>query len=88
MKKTSVLFAPVLGLFLIALVWGCTSQSSGPSTQPTIKVDSFTSKDGLPGDHITALAFFGGQIWVGTKTGIARYDGVNWQIHVTKNTNA
>ncbi|RCK81228.1 MAG: two-component system sensor histidine kinase/response regulator, hybrid ('one-component system') [Candidatus Ozemobacter sibiricus] len=81
-----------LGLLLsiacgLALLVGC----GGPKTPPPpekLKVDRFTTQQGLPHDHITALVSFGTQVWAGTRNGLARFDGVNWQVHVTKNTNA
>lgn len=36
---------------------------------------SFTMADGLPGNHIFALAISGRRIWVGTNHGLASYDG-------------
>lgn len=76
-----------LGLILIAFSTGCGKEktASGPVAP---KIDRFGAADGLPHDAVSALAVFGNQVWAGTKNGIARYDGVNWQAHVTKNTNA
>lgn len=40
---------------------------------------SFTSADGLIGDHVTALTFDSeGMLWVGTTTGVSRFDGWGW----------
>lgn len=71
----------------VALVTGC----GGPKTPPAeskLKVEKFNSQQGLPHDHITGLVSYGTQLWAGTKNGLARYDTVNWQVHVLKNTNA
>jgi ligand-binding sensor domain-containing protein len=77
----------LLGLVLI-LSAGCggTPKSSAPKG-PELKVEFYSASQGLPDSSITALAFFGGQMWVGTKNGLARFDGVNWQVHMKKNTN-
>ncbi|MBF0498625.1 MAG: hypothetical protein HQM09_00710 [Candidatus Riflebacteria bacterium] len=80
------LFAVTLIAIVMIFTPGCSSKPG--TTGPALKVDSFTVAQGLPGNHITALAVFGSQIWVGTKNGLARHDGVNWQVHVKKNTNA
>lgn len=34
----------------------------------------FTTKDGLPNDHIFAIKAFGSKVWVGTENGLACYD--------------
>ncbi len=88
MKSAAVRLGGVLTIVLgLVLFTGC----GGPKTPPPpekLKVDRFTAQQGLPHDHITALVSFGTQVWAGTKNGLARFDGVNWQVHVTKNTNA
>ncbi|MBI3037917.1 hypothetical protein HYY75_02540 [bacterium] len=84
-----ILFLGLLGNFLFCTGCGGNSpKKQAVSSAPSLKIETFSSKEGLPSDYVTGLAYFGGQIWVGTKSGIARYDGVNWQIHVRKNTNA
>jgi ligand-binding sensor domain-containing protein len=41
----------------------------------------FTSRDGLPNDVIRDVAVdTQGTLWVGTPSGVARYDGANWQV--------
>lgn len=86
MKQALIRSGLLTCIIIIGVVSGCTSQKPGPGSQAP-KVTTFTAKDGLPNDQITALAVFGGQIWVGTKGGIARHDGVNWEIFVTRNKN-
>ena len=34
----------------------------------------FTTKDGLPNDHIFAIKAFGSKVWIGTENGLACYD--------------
>ncbi|HOT26664.1 MAG TPA: hypothetical protein PLU72_00655 [Candidatus Ozemobacteraceae bacterium] len=87
MTRAAGLFLAVIALISLTLCTGCGNKqpAAGPAAP---KIDRFGAADGLPHDVITALAVFGNQIWVGTKSGVARYDGVNWQVHVTKNTNS
>ena len=85
---------PLSGLLLVATlaaVLFLTACGSAPTAKPAasnLKIDVFNAQKGLPNNEITSLAVFGGQVWAGTKNGLTRYDGVNWQIHVKKNTNA
>ncbi|HNV71232.1 MAG TPA: hypothetical protein PKO06_16125, partial [Candidatus Ozemobacteraceae bacterium] len=84
----------VSGLFLTCLLaaslflTACGNKPVAKPEAPAPKIEVFTAQKGLPNSDITALAVFGGQIWAGTRNGLTRYDGVNWQIHVKKNTNA
>lgn len=81
------LILAALGLIVLTLFTGCGNKQPAAGSA-ALKIDQFGTRDGLPHDAVTALAVFGNQLWAGTKNGIARYDGVNWQVHVTKNTNA
>jgi len=74
-------------VIFLPLFWlGCGTPKTGAPAPVSLKVDYFSTASGLPGNEITCLAVFGGQIWVGTqKNGVCRYDGVNWQIHAKKN---
>ncbi len=71
----------------VALVTGCGAART-PTAEPKLKVEKFGPQQGLPHESITALVSFGTQLWAGTKNGLARFDSVNWQVHVLKNTNA
>ncbi|MBF0545149.1 MAG: hypothetical protein HQM08_11975 [Candidatus Riflebacteria bacterium] len=82
--KSSTWLISILMLSL-TFISGCGTSKNGPEI--AIKSDFFTTAQGLPGNQITALSFFGRELWAGTKTGLARYDGVQWQVHVKKNTN-
>jgi len=86
-RPTCLLLA-ITGLVLLAFVTGCGGKPAASTQAAALKTDQFSVREGLPHDSITALAVFGNQLWAGTKGGLARYDGVNWQVHVTKNTNA
>ena len=78
----ALLLAPIL-FFSV----GCSKKSGAPAALQKLELEKITKGNGLPGDHITALAVFADKVWVGTKTGLAKYDGVNWGIHVKRNTN-
>lgn len=39
---------------------------------------TFTTADGLPGNHVFALAISAGRIWVGTNRGLASFDGTGF----------
>lgn len=39
---------------------------------------AFTGDDGLPSDHVMAVAVDGATVWAGTGEGIARFDGQQW----------
>lgn len=77
----------LIGGVLLLLV-GCEAPKKVAPPAPEIKVQFFSTQQGLPSEQITAMAAFGGQIWAGTKKGLTKFDGVNWQIFVKKNTNA
>jgi len=70
-----------------ATIAGCGGQKEPPPAQK-LTVELLTTQQGLPHNFITALVTFNNQVWAGTKNGLARFDGVNWQISVLKNTNA
>ncbi|HQG29997.1 MAG TPA: hypothetical protein PLY73_15695, partial [Candidatus Ozemobacteraceae bacterium] len=74
MTRAAGLFLAVIALISLTLCTGCGNKqpAAGPAAP---KIDRFGAADGLPHDVITALAVFGNQIWVGTKSGVARYDG-------------
>ncbi len=86
--RVSWLFLALWCLVLSLAVTGCGTKAAPTAGAVAPKIDLFAARDGLPHDSITALAVFGGQLWAGTKGGLTRYDGVNWQVYVTKNTNA
>ncbi len=79
----------LVGLLAVSLLLtACGGKPAAKSEAPAVKIEVFTAQKGLPNSDITALAVFGGQIWAGTRNGLTRFDGTNWQIHVKKNTNA
>lgn len=41
---------------------------------------TYTIKDGLPGNHVFALAISGGRIWIGTNRGLASFDGKSFHV--------
>ncbi len=51
--------------------------------------DVWTANDGLPQDAITSIVQDGdGYIWIGTQEGLARFDGVNFTVFDSRNTEA
>jgi ligand-binding sensor domain-containing protein len=72
---------------LLLVTAGCGPKNTPAAAPKALKVTTFASRDGLTDDGIAALAVFGNQIWAGTKKGLNRFDGVNWQMFVRKNTN-
>ena len=81
---------PWLAIFalvpFLALVGCGAPKAAAPAASS--QVESFTTSQGLPHNHITSLAVFGGKVWAGTKAGLAGHDGVNWQVVVKKINNA
>ena len=72
MKKRAIL------LLVSASAW--LSAMGGEPTQPAgvpyvyERWEQFTTKDGLPNDHIFAVKVDGDYVWVGTENGLARLD--------------
>jgi hypothetical protein len=60
----------------------CLSAVASPAAQ--LPVRTFGAADGLPGDAVTALLEDSrGFLWVGTQTGLARFDGTTFVTYVT-----
>jgi ligand-binding sensor domain-containing protein len=74
-KVTALLLASVLTTMFAGVAHA--GQSSPSTTElPYVYTDwqQFTTMDGLPNDHIFALAVEGPWVWVGTEDGLARID--------------
>src|SRR4030042_1266605 len=76
-----VCFASVSVFLCGCFMCGC-AQSHQPSTPPATfgqpdlpyvytEWEQFTTKDGLPNDHIFAVATAGDNVWIGTEEGLA-----------------
>lgn len=80
---------PILMILLVTVlaVAGC-GKPKEVKPDMALKAERLTRANGLPHDCVNDLAVFNGQVWVGTKEGIARWDSVNWQLHLRRNTNA
>jgi signal transduction histidine kinase/ligand-binding sensor domain-containing protein len=60
----------------------CLSAVLSPAAQ--LPVRTFGTADGLPGDAVTALLEDSrGFLWVGTQTGLARFDGTTFVVYTT-----
>src|ERR1043166_7973991 len=83
--------APVIGVILAlastaAPVMGSDAKAAVSAEQP-YHVSHWTSEDGLPENRITALAQTrDGYLWVGTLSGLARFDGVRFTVFNEVNT--
>jgi ligand-binding sensor domain-containing protein len=58
-----------------------------PAKPKELEIIHHTRLTGLPEEEITCMASFGGKVWAGSKKGLFTFDGVNWKLHVAKNTN-
>lgn len=63
-----------LAVDLDGVVWAGT-WGAGLSRFDGVSWCSFTMTDGLPGNHVFALAIRGGRAWIGTNRGLASFDG-------------
>ncbi len=63
-------------LTLLVVGWLCLPAFGGPSKLPYVytKWKHFTTKHGLPNDHIFAVKADGHKIWIGTENGLACLD--------------
>ena len=86
MKNRKRLLGLMAFAFIMTIITGCGTKKVEPKAEK-LEVVHFTRAQGLPEEDITTMAAFAGQIWVGTPKGLLCYDGVNWKIHVRKNTN-
>ena len=50
---------------------------------PHARWESFTSKDGLPSDHVFSVRIDGNGVWAGTTRGLARYEEGRWRTYGT-----
>lgn len=87
MKKIKIIFL-ILLLGYIHLLIGCISSSNKTTKQIKLSPEIHTNARGLPNNYVTSLAVYGNQVWVGTKNGVAKFDGVNWQPYLKKSINA
>ncbi|PYX92970.1 MAG: hypothetical protein DMG67_05410, partial [Acidobacteria bacterium] len=81
------LFAAVL--FLVALLFHAQAFALAPKTEPGWKVlDIRQQPQGLPQNSVSAiLQTSDGYIWVGTRQGLARFDGVRFTTFDARNRN-
>ena len=67
----------IIGLLVMALVPG----RGGASPADNPRLHQLTVGDGLPSNRVEALAEDrGGHLWIGTRDGLARYDGVGFRL--------
>lgn len=87
MQKRLSLYSLFLILSVSMIVSGCGENAGDGKPKQSLSVTRHDNTTGLIDNHITALAYLGTQVCAGTPKGLLRFDGVNWQIHNTKNTN-
>lgn len=67
----------------VGLIMLCSVPATGqtPLEAPLVynKWESFTTRDGLPHDHVRAIRVIDDHVWVGTDGGLGLYDGRSWQ---------
>lgn len=76
----------VLGL--LAFLWCGTATALNPNRLPTQYVhDHYTRADGLPAGAVwSVIQDADGYLWLGTQNGLARFDGVRFEIFDASNT--
>ncbi len=84
-RRTPYLFLLVT-LSLLSICTGCGGKKEAPKAKELV-VEHFTRAKGLPEEAITCMAGFANQVWAGSAKGLFTFDGVNWKLHVRKNTN-
>ena len=65
----------------------CLAFTSFAATTPNYITRVWTTDDGLPDSSVTAvLQSHDGYLWVGTRSGLARFDGVRFTVYDSGNT--
>jgi ligand-binding sensor domain-containing protein len=72
---------------IILLLLSC-KESTKPEPEPVSQWIIFNSDNsGLPSNNISNIAIDnGGNMWIGTENGLAKFDGTNWIIYDTENS--
>lgn len=72
---------------LVGVVPGLASGGAGQELRQEFSLRRWTTVDGLPSDQVLALAQTrDGYLWVGTRDGLARFDGMNFTVLHRGNT--
>jgi len=79
-------------LLLMALPLAAGEKSTTPkhvvkpieTTMPRFRWENFTTKNGLPDNHVFAVLVDGPRVWAGTENGLALYDGGPWKVFTTQ----
>jgi len=82
-------FVYFLGWIILAVVWllGGGDFSTLASASPNYFVRAWQVEQGLPQNKVTAVVqTHDGYLWVGTYSGLARFDGVHFTVFDEKNT--
>lgn len=87
MKRQSLHFFLILVACSI-LCFGCTQEETEEEKGPEIELIRHRGSDGIPTSEITAMVAFNNKVWIGTKEGLAAYNGNSWSTFNRSNTNA
>ena len=84
-RRNAILFSP--GRMLLVLAWGFVAGSFPlpAGAAPNYFIRSWQSEAGLPQNKVTAVVqTHDGYLWVGTYSGLARFDGVRFTTFLTR----
>lgn len=72
---------------LLSFVPAARAGESLPRTSPSFVIDHWDAEDGLPQNEVTAIVQTrDGYLWLGTPSGLVRFDGVRFIVHDESNT--
>ena len=80
-KPVPNLALKLLLLAVLAVAWAPRVAGAPSPGLPNLAVHRWAREDGLPDDHVTAvLQTRDGFLWVGTQSGLARFDGAQFRV--------
>lgn len=57
------------------------NESRAPETLPRFRFENFTTRNGLPDNHVFAVLADGNRIWAGTNNGLGLYENGKWKTY-------
>jgi signal transduction histidine kinase/ligand-binding sensor domain-containing protein len=86
-NKLAIRLSPILLLFLIHLFTGFSFSIEQESPLDFLYVRSWSSNEGLPTSSVTSvIQSQDGYIWIGTQSGLVRFDGIDFKTYNSDNT--